>query len=100
GYTPRDVAKLSGVEAERVFVARALANWPVVLVMDEPASAIDDESKLGVESLIQGIIKGSRLACMIVTNDMAQAARMANRVMILEAGHAVRIGSVEEVLHA
>jgi len=68
--------------------------------MDEPTSALDDESKLGVESLIQGIIKSSRLTCVIVTHDMAQATRMAYRVMILEAGRAIRIGSVEEVLHA
>ena len=100
GYAQRGVANLSGGEAQRVSLARALANSPVVLLMDEPTSALDDESKLGVESLIQGIIKSSRLTCVIVTHDMAQATRMANRVMILEAGRAIRIGSVEEVLHA
>ena len=100
GYAQRGVANLSGGEAQRVSLARALANSPVVLLMDEPTSALDDESKLGVESLIQEIIKGSGLTCVIVTHDMAQAARMANRVMILEGGRVVRIGSVEEVLHA
>src|SRR5207302_1554399 len=86
GYTPRGVANLSGGEAQRVCLARALANSPVVLLMDEPTSALDDESKLGVESLIQGIIKGSRLTCIIVTHDMALVALLRGMVQIVALG--------------
>ena len=100
GYGARDVANLSGGEAQRVSLARALANSPVVLLLDEPTSALDDEAKSGVESLIREIIHDSRLTCVVVTHDVSQAARMANRVMLLESGRAMRMGSVEEVLHA
>jgi putative ABC transport system ATP-binding protein len=100
GYGGRDVANLSGGETQRVSLARALANSPVVLLLDEPTSALDDEAKSGVESLIREIIHESRLTCIVVTHDIAQAARMANRVMLLESGRAARMGSVEEVLHA
>ena len=100
GYGARDVVNLSGGEAQRVSLARALANSPVVLLLDEPTSALDDEAKSGVESLIREIINDSRLTCVVVTHDVSQAARMANRVMLLEWGRAVRIGPVEEVLHA
>jgi putative ABC transport system ATP-binding protein len=100
GYGARDVVNLSGGEAQRVSLARALANSPVVLLLDEPTSALDDEAKSGVESLIREIISDSRLTCVVVTHDVSQAARMANRVMLLEWGRAVRIGPVEEVLHA
>jgi ABC-type glutathione transport system ATPase component len=68
--------------------------------MDEPTSALDEEAKRGVEALIREIIADTQLTCVIVTHDMAQAARMANRVMLMQGGRAVRIGHVQEVLHA
>lgn len=100
GYVSRDVANLSGGEAQRVSLARALANSPTVLLLDEPTSALDEQAKTGVESLIRDIIRETRLTCIIVTHDTAQAARMATRVMMLERGRATRIGTVMEVLHA
>jgi putative ABC transport system ATP-binding protein len=100
GYGGRDVANLSGGEAQRVSIARALANSPVLLLLDEPTSALDENAKRGVESLMQQIISKTSLTCVMVTHDYAQAARVARRVLLLQAGRAVRIGSVEEVLHA
>ncbi len=96
GYADRDVANLSGGEAQRVSLARALANSPFVLLLDEPTSALDDEAKSQVESLIGDIIRDTGLTCVVVTHDFAQAARMATRVMVLQAGRAIRIGPVRE----
>jgi ABC-type sulfate/molybdate transport systems ATPase subunit len=100
GYGNRDVANLSGGEAQRVSLARALANSPLVLLLDEPTSALDDEAKSQVEGLISDIIRDTGLTCVVVTHDFAQAARMATRVMTLQAGRAIRIGPVAEMLHA
>jgi putative ABC transport system ATP-binding protein len=100
GYGSRDVANLSGGEAQRVSLARALANSPVVLLLDEPTSALDDQAKAGIESLISEIIRETHLTCILVTHDNAQAARMASRAMMLEKGRSTRIGPVREVLHA
>ena len=100
GYATRDVANLSGGEAQRVSLARALANSPIVLLLDEPTSALDEAAKSEVEALIRDIIRESHLTCVIVTHDIAQAARMGTRVMTLERGRATRVGTVEEVLHA
>src|SRR5215469_9904640 len=100
GYAKHDVANLSGGEAQRVSLARALANSPIVLLLDEPTSALDEAAKFEVESLIQDIIRQSHLTCVIVTHDSAQAARIATRVMMLEQGRAARLGTVEEVLNA
>ncbi len=99
-FAARDVANLSGGEAQRVSLARALANSPKILLLDEPTSALDEEAKLGIELLIEKIMKQSRLTCVMVTHDVAQAARMADRAMVLAAGRMVRVGGVEEVLHA
>jgi putative ABC transport system ATP-binding protein len=86
GYAERDVAKLSGGEAQRVSLARTLANRPQVLLLDEPTSALDDEAKQVVEVALlaaMGRVKGS---CLIVTHDAAQAARLAQRTMIMRDG--------------
>lgn len=100
GFGDRNVANLSGGEAQRVSLARALANSPTVLLLDEPTSALDQEAKLGIELLIEKIIRQSQLTCVLVTHDVEQAARLADRVMILEAGRILRVGRAEEVLHA
>jgi putative ABC transport system ATP-binding protein len=100
GYSSRNVANLSGGEAQRVSVARTLANSPLVLLLDEPTSALDDASKLEVESAIQNVVHDRGLTCVLVTHDTAQAARLAKRALLLESGHVVRIGTVSEVLHA
>jgi putative ABC transport system ATP-binding protein len=99
-YASRDVANLSGGEAQRVSLARALANSPIVLLLDEPTSALDEQAKAEVESLIHEIIRETHLTCIVVTHDMAQAARIATRVMMLEKGRATRIGTLTEVPHA
>jgi putative ABC transport system ATP-binding protein len=100
GYSSREVANLSGGEAQRVSLARALANSPETLLMDEPTSALDENAKLEVESLIRDVIRDSRLTCIIVTHDTAQAARMAESALVLDAGRALRMGPISEVLHA
>jgi putative ABC transport system ATP-binding protein len=100
GYAGRNVANLSGGEAQRVSVARTLANSPLALLLDEPTSALDETSKLEVESCIQNIVRDQGLTCVLVTHDTAQAARLAERALVLEAGRMVRLGPTSEVLHA
>jgi putative ABC transport system ATP-binding protein len=100
GYLSREVSNLSGGEAQRISIARALANTPGVLLLDEPTSALDEASKSGVEALIRDLIRERSLTCVMVTHDVAQAARLATAVLLLEGGRAVRMGSVQAVLHA
>lgn len=96
----KTVEKLSGGEAQRVALARALANDPDVLLLDEPTSALDEKSKAEVEMLLKEIIQEEGLTCVLVTHDLAQAARMANRVLMMENGKIIRSGSVKEILNA
>jgi putative ABC transport system ATP-binding protein len=100
GYASRNVANLSGGEAQRVSVARTLANSPLVLLLDEPTSALDETSKREVESSIQRIVRDQGLTCVVVTHDTAQAMRLAERALVLEAGRVVRDGPIREVLNA
>ena len=100
GYAARNVANLSGGEAQRVSFARTLANAPEVLLLDEPTSALDDDAKAEVEGLMQRIVRERGITCVLVTHDLAQAARLAKRALLLEGGRIVRDGPLEEVTGA
>lgn len=100
GYASRDIANLSGGEGQRVSFARTLANSPEVLLLDEPTSALDEDSKGDVEKIILQIRQEQGIPCVLVTHDAAQAMRLAQRALVLEAGRIVRAGNIQEVLRA
>ncbi|MGD8625118.1 MAG: phosphate ABC transporter ATP-binding protein [Anaerolineae bacterium] len=100
GYAGRDVGSLSGGEAQRVSLARTLANSPAMLLLDEPTSSLDEATRRDVEELILQIIDEQALTCLIVTHDQDQARRIARQAAIMEAGRLVRFGPIEEVLGA
>jgi putative ABC transport system ATP-binding protein len=100
GFGERAVENLSGGEAQRVSLARSLANAPSVLLLDEPTSALDETMKRRVENSILDVARAEHLTTLLVTHDPAQAARMAQRVMLIEAGRMQKIGSAAEVLGA
>jgi putative ABC transport system ATP-binding protein len=98
GYQERDVSNLSGGEAQRVSLARTMANAPETLLLDEPTSALDETSARRIEDLVLDIIRERRMTCVIVTHDTAQAHRIADRTMIMEAGRLAAVGPTMEVL--
>lgn len=84
-FLGRSAGALSGGEAARVAVARALVRDPVALLLDEPTAALDPRSTAAVEALVTGLA-GRGLAILLVTHDVAQAARVAHRAVRLEDG--------------
>jgi putative ABC transport system ATP-binding protein len=98
GYRDRDVSHLSGGEAQRVSLARTMANAPETLLLDEPTSALDETSARRIEDLVLDIIHERRMTCVIVTHDTAQAHRIADHTMIMEAGRLAAVGPTVEVL--
>lgn len=100
GYSDRNVDYLSGGEAQRVSLARTLANSPEVLLLDEPTSSLDDQSEREVERLILEIVRSEKLTCLMVTHDMAQAERLADQAILIRGGHLVKMGPVKEVIYA
>lgn len=100
GYAGRAADSLSGGEAQRVSLARALANRPRVLLLDEPTSALDEETKAEVEATLRGLFTDQDITCLIVTHDEAQARRLAGRALRMQGGRVVADGPVEEVLES
>ena len=100
GTATRDVSRLSGGEAQRVSLARTLANAPAALLLDEPTSALDETSARAIEELIRDIIRERAMTCVIVTHNRPQAERIAGRAMLMESGRLIAIGPTQEVLNA
>ncbi|HEX5146213.1 MAG TPA: phosphate ABC transporter ATP-binding protein PstB [Conexibacter sp.] len=86
---------LSGGQQQRLCIARALAVEPDVLLMDEPASALDPISTLKIEELVQEL-KG-RVTIAIVTHNMQQAARVADQTAFMLDGELVEVGPTEKI---
>jgi phosphate transport system ATP-binding protein len=86
---------LSGGQQQRLCIARALAVEPGVLLMDEPASALDPISTLKIEELIDEL--KSRVTIVIVTHNMQQAARVADTTAFLLDGELVEHGPTERI---
>lgn len=100
GYASRDALTLSGGEAQRIAILRALANDPEVLLLDEPTSALDAAAREGVERVLESLIGARHLTCVWVTHSEEQARRMATHVLALAAGRVRAWGSPAEVLRA
>lgn len=98
GYESRDALTLSGGEAQRVAILRALANDPEVLLLDEPTSALDAAARESVEMALDSLIRARRLTCVWVTHSEEQARTWAGHVLALEAGQVRAWGLPEEVL--
>lgn len=90
-----NATKLSGGQQQRLCIARALAVRPQILLMDEPASALDPGSTSKIEELAVDLKQ--YYTVVIVTHNMQQAARIANRVAFLYRGQVVEVGDAPEI---
>jgi len=94
--------RLSGGERQRVMLARALAQRPRLLVLDEPTSHLDLRYQAECVGLLrdlnQGRGPGGGLAVVLVTHDLDLAAHVCHRLLLLSGGRAVRVGAPEDVL--
>jgi phosphate transport system ATP-binding protein len=86
---------LSGGQQQRLCIARALAVEPEVVLMDEPASALDPIATAKIEDLIHEL--KARYAIVIVTHNMQQAARVSDQTAFFYMGELVEVGPTEQI---
>lgn len=94
----RPANALSGGEQKRVAVARALAQEPKVLLLDEPGAFLDVRHQLDLYELLASEVKERALACLVVMHDLNIAAQFADRVVLVKGGRIVASGPVAEVM--
>ncbi len=95
-YADRKPAKLSGGQAQRIAVARALAAEPRLLLLDEPMAALDVDVAPAVRQMLRRVLSGR--SAVIVTHDILDALLLADRIVVVEDGHVVEEGPTAQLI--
>ena len=94
----RWVWSLSGGEYQRVRIARALAQEPKLLVLDEPGVSLDLRHEMGLFELVRSLVDSRGLGVLMITHDLNLAARFADSLLLLNEGRAIAAGAPGDVL--
>ena len=89
---------LSGGEYQRVRIARALAQEPKLLVLDEPGVSLDLKHEMGLFELVRRLVDTEGLGVLMITHDLNLAARFADSLLLLSEGRAIAAGPPADVL--
>lgn len=92
--------ELSGGQRQRVMIAMALAAAPQILIADEPTTALDVTTQIKLLALLKKLAHAKGLSIILITHDLNIVKKAANHVLIMQKGHLVESGSLEEVFKA
>lgn len=99
-HADRRPSQLSGGQAQRIAIARALAADPRVLLLDEPMAALDIDTAPAIRRLLRTVLREQRRTAVIVTHDLLDALALADTVVVVDSGGIVERGPTTEVLTA
>ena len=99
-FRDRPIHELSGGERQRVIIARALAQQPGVLLLDEPTSYLDLNHQIEIFDLLHYLCSKDGMAMLCVSHDLNLAAEYCNRLMMINQGSVVASGSPDVILTA
>jgi iron complex transport system ATP-binding protein len=96
----RSILALSGGERQRAVIARALAQQPQVLLLDEPTAFLDLNHQLQIFHILKQLNGEKGLTMVVVSHDLNLAAQFCHRVIMMNHGQIIRMGPCEEVITA
>lgn len=96
----KDISLLSGGEKQRVAIARGMATEPEVLLLDEPFSNLDINTKAILLEEVKEIASSTDTAIFLITHDARDAMEIADRLLVLDAGQLIKTGTPENIYHA
>ena len=96
-YAMRPTAELSGGELQKVIIARALAQEPRILLLDEPVSHLDMKNQFETMVLLKNISHELNLTVIVVLHDLTTAMRFCDRFVLLRDGHVHAVGGREVI---
>lgn len=96
----RSVMDLSGGERQRCMIARALAQAPQVLLLDEPTAFLDIQHQIEICTIVRRLKEERGLTVVLVSHDLNLASQYCDRILMLKAGKLFRLGSPHEVIDA
>lgn len=94
-YSLRYIDELSGGELQKVIIARALAQEPKVLLLDEPTSSLDLKNQLEVVQLVKKIVKERKMAAVVTMHDLNLALRFADKFVFMKDSEIFATGGLE-----
>ncbi|HET7070009.1 MAG TPA: ABC transporter ATP-binding protein [Nocardioides sp.] len=97
GYGKRRPHQLSGGQQQRVALARALVLEPAVLLLDEPLGALDAKLRHSLRAELTGLQREIGITFVFVTHDQEEALEMSNRLVVMDGGRIMQLGTPEEV---
>ncbi len=97
GLFDRSPTQLSGGEAQRVALARTLLTQPRLLLLDEPLAALDDAHKAELLPFLETLVRDFDLPIVYVSHDVEEVARLATRMLVLDAGEVAAFGSTKDL---
>jgi len=98
-FKNKDLGQLSGGERQLVLIARALAQEPELLLLDEPTSFLDISHQVHIMDLIKRLNRESGLTVITVLHDLNMAGEYCSRLLLMKEGHLYKIGTADEVLN-
>lgn len=90
-------AQLSGGQRQRVAIARALAGRPSIVLLDEPFGALDAITRADLQETFLRLLGELRITALLVTHDLHEALRLADRIAVMRRGRIEQIGSGDEL---
>jgi len=97
GLEERYPAQLSGGQQQRVALARALVRNPKVLLLDEPLSNLDAKLREELRFEIKSLVRRMGITSVYVTHDQAEAMVISDRIVVMDSGNVVQIGTAQEI---